>query len=107
MGVGSASSLGTFRKELSVDDLPRRPSLEFRGEELVEALEPCRKSGTGEGDFAGEARAGDAKGERNSCPSGLSVDSNRKDCTAGDSATRFLAELFTDAGGANDRAPDR
>ena len=72
MGVGNGSSLGTFRKELSVDDRSRSPTFEARGDELVEALEPCLKRGPGVFDFAGELRDGDANGDRNSCPSRLS-----------------------------------
>lgn len=52
-GVGKASSLGILRKELKVDDLPRIPSLERVGEDLLEALDPCRMSvpGAADADF--------------------------------------------------------
>jgi hypothetical protein len=40
VGVGRGSSLGIFLKELRVDDLPRMPSLERVGEDLLEALDP-------------------------------------------------------------------
>ena len=46
VGVGKGSSLGIFRRELKVDDLSRKPSLERVGEDLVEAVDPCLKSGT-------------------------------------------------------------
>lgn len=86
VGVGRGSSLGTLRSELSVDDLPRKPTREARGEELVEALEPCRNSGTGEG----EVRTGDAIGVRYSCASWLSVGCNRKACPGSAGITRRL-----------------
>ena len=41
VGVGNWSSLGMFRKELNVDDLPRKPSRERVGDDLLlEAVDP-------------------------------------------------------------------
>jgi hypothetical protein len=91
VGVGSGSSLGTFLKEFKVDDRPRRPTLECRGDELLEAVEPCLNSGVGVGGFEGELRDGEARGDRNSCDSRFSF---RKACTAGDSAPRVRAAVL-------------
>ena len=68
VGVGNGSSLGMFRKELNVEDLPRIPSLDRVGEDLVDALDPCRRIGIlGPGDavFAKMLCDGDGKGEAN------------------------------------------
>jgi len=43
--VGKGSSLGIFLKELSVEDLSRKPSLDLAGEDRPEAFEPCRMGG--------------------------------------------------------------
>ena len=46
-GVGSASSVGAFRRELIVDDLPRSPSLARVGDDLLlDAVDPCLNNGT-------------------------------------------------------------
>lgn len=42
--VGRLSSLGMLRRELSVEDRPRSPSL-LDGDDLLEAVEGCRASG--------------------------------------------------------------
>jgi hypothetical protein len=105
VGVGKGSSLGTFLRELSVEDRSRRPALEGRGDELVEALEPCLKRGAGVDGFAGDVRDGEANGDRNSCPSRLSF---LRACTAGDSAPRVRAAGFTEGtGGGNACGSDR
>jgi hypothetical protein len=110
VGVGNGSSLGTFRKErkeLKVDDLPRMPSLEGLGEELVEALESCRNIGTPVESFVEEGRTGEGRGVANSCASTSSVDveGDCKDCE-GYAAPGLTTELFAELcagsrGGAN------
>lgn len=47
VGVGRLSSLGMFRRELSVDDLPRCPSLFRVGEDMEDAADSfLNKDGT-------------------------------------------------------------
>lgn len=67
VGVGKGSSLGILRKELNVDDLPRIPSLARVGEDVVDALDPCRRIGIpGVADvFAKRLCDGEGKGEAN------------------------------------------
>jgi hypothetical protein len=68
VGVGNGSSPGIFRKELNVEDLPRIPSLARVGEDVVDALDPCRRIGLPamvEAVFARTLCDGDGKGEAN------------------------------------------
>jgi hypothetical protein len=103
VGVGRGSSLGIFFKELRVDDLPRMPSLERVGEDLLEALDPCRKRGTPGIPWAANAIAdfaraplcdGDGRGE--AIPPWItisSVERERRAFTAGDSLPGIRVEL--------------
>ena len=55
-----------FRKELNVEDLPRIPSLARAGEDVVDALDPCRRIGIPapvEAVFARTLWDGDGNGE--------------------------------------------
>jgi hypothetical protein len=101
VGVGRGSSLGIFLKELRVDDLPRMPSLERVGEDLLEALDPCRKRGTpGTPEELNRffARAllcdGDGRGEASASWIAISsVEAERRAFTAGDSVPGIRVEL--------------
>lgn len=71
-GVGSWSSLGTFRSEFNVDDLPRKPNLDRVGEDLLlDAVEPCLNSGTAgaakELEALARAMAGNVLGDGGAC----------------------------------------
>lgn len=101
VGVGKGSSLGTFRKELSVEDLPRMPSLARVGEDLEdEAVEDCRSScepGAAIVDelFAITLCEGDGRGEA-SLPltATSSAEGDRRDFTAADSVPRIRGLFF-------------
>jgi hypothetical protein len=98
VGVGRASSLGMFRKELNVEDLPRIPSLARVGEDLVEADDPVRRRGTAGAakcmeDLARALRAGDGKGEASPWLVTSSADGERRDFTAEDSTPSVRTEL--------------
>jgi len=104
VGVGKGSSvIGIFRKELKVDDLPRRSSLERVGDDRVDALDPCRTSGPpGTAkiveDFARALCDGEGIGEANPWFLTSSVEDERKALTAEDSAPSVRTELFADCG---------
>jgi hypothetical protein len=107
VGVGKASSLGAFLKELKVDDRPRMPNLARVGDDLVDALEPWRNSGAAGPPnpkelvvCACEAREGDGEGEAKPPSAPMSsTDGERSDLTAGDSVPGILVELAEARGG--------
>lgn len=88
-GVGSASSLGMFLRELRVEDLPRVPSLDLVGEDRTEALESRLtrgEPGTEKAieDFVSALFEGDPIGDADTLPSSA-VDDIRIDVPATDS----------------------
>jgi hypothetical protein len=91
--------MGRFLNELNVEDLPRRSSLIRVGEDLVEALEPCRMIGIPgpvEATLSRTLCDGDGKGDVNPRATS-SADGERRALTAEDSVPRFRLELFADA----------
>ncbi len=101
VGVGKGSSLGTFRKELSVEDLPRMPSLARVGEDLEdEAVEDCRNScepGAAIVDelFAITLCEGDGRGEASPpLTATSSAEGDRRDFTAADSVPGIRGLFF-------------
>jgi hypothetical protein len=100
VGVGKGSALGTFRNELNVEDLPRIPSLARVGEDLLDAVEPCRNSGAPGIAKAVEDRARalcEGDGNEDWDPWGnrptLSTEGERSAVTGGDSGGRTPEEL--------------
>lgn len=104
VGVGNGSSVGKFRKELRVEDRPRRPPLVRDGEDWVEVVEPLRKSwvpGPASMDLGTAVRDGEGNGDAK--PVTSSTDGELSACTADDSASNVLVELLgCDAGGASE-----
>ena len=105
MGVGNGSSLGTFRKELRVDDLPRIPSRVRVGDDDVEAPDPCRKRGTpgpvkSDGDLAKRLWDGEGSGDANPWVATSSADVVRSAFTAEDSVPGVTADAPIDGRGA-------
>lgn len=88
-----------------MDDLPRIPSRARVGEDLVEALDPCRKRGTlgatkVDDDLARTICDGEGRGEANPWVATSSAEEECKAFTAGDSVPGVRADKLTDGRGA-------
>jgi hypothetical protein len=109
VGVGKGSSLGIFRKELNVDDLPRIPSLARVGDDLEdEAVDPCLNScepGGANDDELFAITLCDGEGRGEASPPGAatsSAEGDRRAFTAADSVPAIWEELAESLEGARD-----